>query len=133
MKSIVLLAICASLAPAATLDECREDKRRGRLAEAKTCWLSLTQSRDAALQGDAFWAIGDYNTANDKFRSAVAVKPKDAAVRVRWGRMFFERGQRKDAAALYEEALAIETDFPPALIGMAYLASSGFEIGRAHV
>lgn len=127
MRSLLLLALFANLAFAAALDECREHKRRGRLAEAKTCWLALTQARDAALQAEAFWALGDYTAANTRFQSAVALKPKDAAVRVRWGRMFFEKGQRKDAAALYEEALALQPDFPPALIGTAYLASSGFE------
>jgi tetratricopeptide (TPR) repeat protein len=123
----VLLAVFAGLASAATLEECREHKRRGRLTEARACWQALTQSRDAALQAEAYWALGDYTTANTKFQSATALKPKDPAVKVRWGRMFFERGQRKDAAALYEEALQLEADYPPALIGTAYLASSGFE------
>ena len=126
-RVVFALGVLGGFAQAATLDECGEHKRRGRLAEAKTCWLALSQSRDAALQAESFWALGDYKTANDKFRAAIALKPKDAAVRVRWGRMFFERGQRKDAAALYEEALELEKDFPPALIGLAYLASSGFE------
>lgn len=127
MRALALLAICANLAGAATLVECNDHKRRGRLAEAKTCWLSLVQSRDFGLQAEAFWALGDFNSANEKFRSAVAQAPKDALLRVRWGRLFFERGQRKDAAALYEEALEMQPDFPPALIGLAYLASSGFE------
>ena len=127
MRSLVLLAVFASLASAATLAECREHKRRGRLAEARVCWQALAQGRDVALQAEAYWALGDYNTANDKFRSAVALQPKDPGVRVRWGRMFYERGQRKDAAALYEEALALQEDFAPALIGTAYLASNSFE------
>ncbi len=127
MRTLLLLAMAGLTAAGATLEECREQKRRGRLAEAKTCWLALTQSREAGQQAEAFWALGEYSTANDRFRAAVATRPKDAALRVRWGRMFYERGQKKDAAALYEEALALEKDFPPALIGMAYLASSGFE------
>lgn len=127
MKLPVLLAVCATLASAATLAECNEHKRRGRLAEAKTCWQALTRSADAALQAEAYWALWDFDAANERFRSAVAAKPKDPLLRVRWGRMFFERGQRKEAAGLYEEALEIEKDFPPALVGLAYLASSGFE------
>jgi tetratricopeptide (TPR) repeat protein len=127
VKILLSAVLFSTLAVAATLPECREHKRRGRLAEAKVCWQALSQSRDMALQAESFWALGDYNTANERFRSAVALNPKDPAVRVRWGRMFFERGQRKDAAALYQEALELEKDFPPAMIGMAYLASSGFE------
>ncbi len=127
MRSLVLLAVFAGVASAATLAECREHKRRGRLAEARVCWQTLAQGRDVALQAEAYWAMGDYKTANDKFRSAVALQPKDPGVRVRWGRMFYERGQRKDAAALYEEALALQEDFAPALIGTAYLASNSFE------
>ncbi|MBI2688520.1 MAG: tetratricopeptide repeat protein [Acidobacteria bacterium] len=127
MRWLAVLALFAPLASAATLEECREHKRRGRLPEARTCWSALSQSHDAALQAEALWALRDYNSANERFRSAVAQKPKDALVRVRWGRMFFERGQRKEAAQLYEEAIGIQADFPPALIGLAYLASSGFE------
>jgi tetratricopeptide (TPR) repeat protein len=122
-----VLAISTIAATAATLPECREHKRRGRLAEAKACWTALAQGRDAAQQAEAYWALGDYNTANDRFRSAVAANPKDPGVRVRWGRMFYERGQKKDAAQLYEEALELAPDFPPALVGTAYLASAGFE------
>jgi len=127
VKSLLLLAAVSFAASAATLEECREHKRRGRLAEAKTCWIALVPSRDIVLQAESLWALGDYKTANDKFRSAVAQHPKDPSVRVRWGRMYYERGQRKEAAELYEEALEIEKDYPPALIGMAYLASSSFE------
>ena len=127
MRFLLLLALIGTLASAVTLEECREHKRRGRIVEAKTCWTALSQSRDVALQAEAYWALGDYTTANTRFQSAVALKPKDPAVRVRWGRMFYERGQKKDAAALFEEALGLQPDFPPALIGTAYLASTSFE------
>ncbi|MBM3757985.1 MAG: hypothetical protein FJW38_28885, partial [Acidobacteria bacterium] len=90
MKSLVLMMAIA--AQAATLDECREHKRRGRLDRSKDCFVQLVSSRDAYLQGEAFWALGDFKTANDRFRTAVANKPKDPLPRVRWGRMYLERG-----------------------------------------
>lgn len=127
MKSLVVLAMMGAMAQAATLDECREQKRRGRLAEAKVCWQALSREADPGLQAEALWALGDHTTANDRFRSAVAMKPKDAALRVRWGRLFLDRGQKKDAAGLFEEALELQADYPPALIGLAYIASNGFE------
>ncbi|MBM3783597.1 MAG: tetratricopeptide repeat protein [Acidobacteria bacterium] len=123
-----LAALCAvPLLGAVTLEECREHKRRGRNIEAKDCFVQLVSSRDAYLQAEAFWALGDYSTANERFRSAVATKPKDPLVRVRWGRMYLERGQRKEAGELFSEALEIQNDFPHALIGLGYLASSNFE------
>jgi len=125
VKSLVLLMAIA--AQAATLDECREFKRRGRLDQSKDCFVQLVSSRDAYLQGEAFWALGDFKTANDRFRTAVATKPKDPLPRVRWGRMYLERGQRKEAADLFSEALELEKDYPAALVGMGYLASSNFE------
>jgi tetratricopeptide (TPR) repeat protein len=126
-RAAVVLMLFAGLAPGATLEECREHQRRGRVGQAKECWAGLAQSRDAGERAEAFWGLGDHTTANTQFRTAVAAKPKDAGLRVRWGRLFLERGQKKDAADLFQEALEIHPDYPPALVGLAYLASSGFE------
>lgn len=124
---LLLLAAAVSLLPAATLEECREHRRRGRTPEAKDCYIALASSRDPYLQAEGFWGAGDYNTANERFRAAVGARPKDANVRVRWGQMFLERTQKQEAAELFEEALEIEKDFPPALVGLASVASSRFE------
>lgn len=126
-RAALLLVMLAGLLPAATLEECREHKRRGRLEPAQTCWVALSGSRDAGLRAEAFWGLGDFRTANEQFRSAVAQQPKDPNLRVRWGRLFLAHGQRADAGKLFAEALELSEDYPPALIGLAYLASSGFE------
>jgi tetratricopeptide (TPR) repeat protein len=127
VKYWILGILLSGLASAATLEECREHKRRGRLTESKDCFVALAATRDPYLQAEALWALGDHKTANDRFRAAAAAKPKDPLIRVRWGRLYLERAQRKDAGELFQEALELQADYPPALIGMAYLASSGFE------
>lgn len=127
MKQLLLVFAIAAAAQAATVDECREHKRHGRLDQAKDCWVKLVSTGDPFAQAEAFWALGDFDKANSLFRTAVAARTKDPLVRVRWGRMFLERGQREDAAKLFEEALAIQKDYPPALVGLSIVASSGFE------
>jgi tetratricopeptide (TPR) repeat protein len=57
----------------------------------------------------------------------VAREPKNAVYRVRWGRLFHERMQRQDAAKLFEEALEISPGNPGALLGLALVASDGYE------
>jgi cellulose synthase operon protein C len=124
---LLAAAVLAPLLAGATLEECREHRRRGRLPEAKECYIALASARDPYLQAEGFWGAGDHNTANERFRAAVAARPKDAKIRVRWGELYLERTQKQEAAELFEEALEIEKDYPPALVGLASLASSRFE------
>ena len=51
-------------------------------------------------------------------------------IKVRWGRLFLDRGQAEDAAGLFNEALAVQKDDPGALLGLALIAADSFE-GRA--
>ncbi|HEU0120297.1 MAG TPA: tetratricopeptide repeat protein [Bryobacteraceae bacterium] len=127
MKAVFAFALLAGVLPGATLTECREHKRRGRLTEERTCWQALAQSQNPAWQAEAAWGLGDYTTANTLFRNAVAARGKDPELRVRWGRLFLEHGEREEAAKLFQEALELSPDYPPALIGIASVASGRFE------
>ena len=95
--------------------------------QAKVCFQNLTRSSDPWLMGEGFWGIGDFNTANEAFRTAAKIRTTDPAVRVRWGRMYLEHYQEADAAALFQEALKLKADYPPALLGMAMVAGERFE------
>src|SRR6185437_5873761 len=53
--------------------------------------------------------------------------PQDPEVRVRFGRMLLERFNRTDSASLFTEALDLRKDYPPALVGLAMVASEGYE------
>jgi tetratricopeptide (TPR) repeat protein len=112
---------------AAWAQDCRGLHRRGKLAEARACHSRMAQSGNALQQAEAFWYLNDAESANNFFRAAVKAQPKNPEPRVRWGRFYLERNKREDAAALFEEALAVQADYPPALIGMALVAAGSFD------
>ncbi|MBX9600542.1 MAG: tetratricopeptide repeat protein [Bryobacteraceae bacterium] len=126
MKLLVLLLLAVS-AWAGPAEDCWAQRKRGRLAEAGSCFQGLTRSPVPLLRAEGFWGLGRFSDANDQFRVAEKMDPKNAAVKVRWGRMFEERYQPADAAKLFEEALEIRKDYAPALFGMALVASNSFE------
>jgi len=82
---------------------------------------------EAYQRAEAAWRRGDYRAANDYFRTAVANQPENADYKVRWGRLFYERFQPGDAAAVFEEALKIKPDHVGAILGLALVSSDSFE------
>lgn len=122
-----LLLLLAVPLMAQTLDVCRGHRHHGRLQEASACFEKLTASPDAYLRAEGFWGLGRHRQANDAFRAAAEREPKNAVYRVRWGRLFHERMQRQDAAKLFGEALEISPGNPGALLGLALVASDGYE------
>ena len=98
--------------------------------EAKNCYQALTRSRDTGVQAEGYWGLRDYKAANDAFRAAVKQRDKDASLRTRWGRMYLEHWQPADASDLFNEALAIDKNYAPAVLGLAMVAADSFE-GKA--
>ena len=116
-------AIARSARPASRSSS-RRSRRQGLLSAAD----AIDRSRRSGPK-----AIGesrDYKSANDAFRAAVKLRPKDPNLRVRWGRMYLDHWQPADAADLFNEALEIDKEYAPALLGLALLAADGFE-GKA--
>ncbi len=122
----LMLAIPAALA-AQSLDECRKHRHTGRLSEAARCFNELTYTRDPYLRAEGFWGSGQHQSANNEFRAATAQNPKNPDYKVRWGRLFYERWNKGEAGTLFQEALEIQKDYPPALLGLALVASEGFD------
>ena len=126
----VLLAVLwlAPLAEAAAAPaECHQLRRRGRMAEAEACYGKLTRSASAWARAEGHWGRGEYGAANEEFRIAGKEEPRNASLRVRWGRMYLEHYQEGDAAKLFQEALELRDNHPGALLGLARVASGGFE------
>ncbi len=126
MRSTLFLLLAGSLYGQSVAD-CEAHKRRGRLAELQRCYEQLSTSRDLLQRAEGLWGLGLTQDANNAFRAASAANPKSAEIKIRWGRFFLDRWQKEDAAALFEEAMEIRKDHPQALLGMALLASEGFE------
>ena len=112
---------------AVTVPECDTLRRHGQVSEARVCFQTLTLETQTGLRAEGFWGLRDLQSANNEFRKAIAANPKDPMLRVRWGRLMIEGNNKEEAAKLFEEAMEIQEDFPPALLGIA------IEIGRAHV
>lgn len=130
LASLVVTACTAapSSSPAGPVEGCRALERHGKRAEAKTCYQTLARrSADPAQRAEGLWALGDFEGANEAFKAAVARNPKSADVRVRWGRLFLERFNPGEAQTLFKEALEINGKHPGATLGMALVASEGYE------
>ena len=113
-----------------TPEQCETLRHHGD-PDAKACFQRLTRSGDPGVQAEGFWALRDYQAANDAFRAAVKMHPKDPNLRVRWGRMYLEHWQPADAGDLFKEALELQTGYAPALLGQAMISAQGFGGGAA--
>jgi tetratricopeptide (TPR) repeat protein len=89
--------------------------------------LAIGCSAQTLEQAESLWKQHRYIEANDAFRDLVKAHPRNAAYRVRWGRLFLERFQPPDAAKLFDEALKIDPNNAGAFLGFALVAAEGFE------
>ena len=90
------------------------------------CYEKLTRSTDLAVAAEGYWGIRNYKSANDLFRDAVKAKPKDPALRVRWGYLYLDHWEADMAGDLFSEAMQIDEKYVPALIALAQLAAEGY-------
>ena len=89
--------------------------------------LAIGCSAQTLEQAESLWKQHRYIEANDAFRDLVKAHPRNAAYRVRWGRLFLERFRPPDAAKLFDEALKIDPNNAGAFLGFALVAAEGFE------
>lgn len=78
-------------------------------------------------QAETLWKQQRYDDANNAFRALEKAYPKNPDYKVRWGRLLLERFNPGEAADLFREALEIKKDHAGALLGLALVASGGFE------
>ena len=120
------LLLIGALAFAAPGDDCRSLHLDGKKDSSRACFEKLSTSRDPAARAEGFWGLRQYDPANEAFKQALAQRPKDADLRVRWGRMYFDHFQPKDAQELFREALAIKPDHGAAYLGLALVSAEEF-------
>ncbi len=97
------------------------------LAAAILLAVALAASAQTLDRAKALWKAQDYEGANAAFKALVAANPKNAAYRVEWGNLFYDRFNPNEAQNLYNEALAIEPKNARALLGLAQLAADGYD------
>jgi cellulose synthase operon protein C len=123
LLAFIALPIAAQI-PAA-VKPCAEMRLHGNPGTT-ACYEKLTHSTDLAVAAEGYWGIRNFKSANDLFRDAVKAKPKDPALRVRWGYLYLDHWQPETAGDLFNEAMQIDEKYVPALIGLAELAAEGY-------
>jgi tetratricopeptide (TPR) repeat protein len=73
---------------------------------------------------EAARALGYFQDANDFIRNAARLAPTDPIIQTAWGDLFLEKHDEGEAATSYEQALNINAQYVPALIGLARVVAS---------
>jgi tetratricopeptide (TPR) repeat protein len=123
---VAVLAI-ASLACAATPEDCWTLRAHGHRTEAQRCFEDLAQARDPYSRAEGYWGLERYQEANDAFRTAVAQNDRNANFRVRWGLLLHERFNNTEAEDLFKEALQRDGKNAQAYLGLALVSADGFD------
>ncbi|MBY0495289.1 MAG: tetratricopeptide repeat protein [Cyanobacteria bacterium] len=64
-------------------------------------------------------ALNRIDDAQSYFRDAIALAPNDPRVNTEWGELFLEKYNKAEAAKSFQEALKVDPEYGPALLGMA--------------
>jgi cellulose synthase operon protein C len=127
MRCVVAAAAIVLPSFGSTGEECHTLQKIGKRAEARSCFQKLSSSSNPVMRAEGLWGLKNFQDANAQFRATVAAQPKNADIRVRWGRLFLERFNKAEAHKLFKEALEIDEKHAGALLGMALVASEGFD------
>jgi tetratricopeptide (TPR) repeat protein len=133
-----LLAIWASQASAlvfdysadrpAALRACDALDFRGDSLAAGDCFARLRSSNDdPRIRAEAAWSLGDLRGANTQFQAAIDAYPEDPRLRTRWGELFVAAHQDNEAVKLFQEALELDAEYAPAILGLASVSAGRFE------
>ena len=78
-----------------------------------------TSPLEYARLGRAARALGEFQLANDAYRIATEKAPNDPSLHTGWGELFLQVHNNAEAAKSFQDALAADGKWIPALIGMA--------------
>jgi cellulose synthase operon protein C len=131
LRSISIIAalfagvgVCA--AATVTPEGCRALRLHGKTAKATSCFEALGRSGDPYLMAEGYWGLGDYEQAKKEFEIALKIPKSPALWRVRYGMLFHERFNNKDALDLFTEALQMEPGNAQAYLGLAMINAESF-------
>ena len=127
---IAVIVVGVTAAHAAVPADCWALRKHGQHGETSECFEALTHSREAYVRAEGFWGLEQWDQANEQFRLATQPVSSPALYKVRWGMLLHERFNNKDATDLFQEALVKDPANAEAYVGLAMVASEGFE-GKA--
>ncbi|HYO80100.1 MAG TPA: tetratricopeptide repeat protein [Bryobacteraceae bacterium] len=128
MRLIMALFGCAWLVGAAIQpsDECVRLRMQAKRDAAQQCYEKLARSSDFAIRAEGLWGVGKFEDAGNAFKSAVAARPSDPHLKVRWGRLLLERFNLESATDLFKEALDVRPEYGPAYLGLALVGAENY-------
>lgn len=140
-EALLVPVAVAAPASAAALELGLLLQRVGRAGEARQHLQNLAaygaSSRrpvDKYRGGLAARALGLFRQANGLLRSAATGAPDDPAIHTAWADLFLEKYNRPDAVQSYTDALDLDAEWAPALLGMARaLADENPPVARGSV
>lgn len=88
-------------------------------------------SEDTAMVARASWLLGEFHDANSLFTEATRLDPTNLEAQVLWGNLFLEKYNSADAQRSFEDALAVNSRYVPALVGIASVSGDGSALERA--
>jgi len=110
------------------LKTCDALAQRGEALPAGDCFAALRAGNDdPRIRAEAAWSLGDLRGANTQFQAAIAAYPEDPRLRSRWGELFMAAHQDNEAVKLFQEALELDAEYAPALLGLASVSAGRFE------
>jgi tetratricopeptide (TPR) repeat protein len=121
---------CAPTAGKVTPEGCRTLRLHGKNAEATDCFEALARSGDPYLMAEGYWGLEDWESAKKEFEIAIKMPNSPMFWRVRYGMLFHERFNDKDAADLFNEVLGMDPQNAQAYLGLAMVSADGFD-GKA--
>jgi tetratricopeptide (TPR) repeat protein len=78
-----------------------------------------TSPAEYARLGRAARALGEFQLANDAYRIATEKAPQDPSLQTGWGELFLQVHNNAEAAKSFQDAMAADGKWIPALVGMA--------------
>jgi tetratricopeptide (TPR) repeat protein len=101
---------------------------QGLRTDARLCYRQLSQrATSAEVRAEIAWALDDVKTANDLFKTATRMDPDDSMIRTRWGELYTQTYQYKEALDLFNEALERDPENGFANIGAASVLAKSFD------
>ena len=88
-------------------------------------------SEDVAMVALASWLLGNFHDANSLFNEATRANPNNLEAHALWGDLFLEKYNAADAEQSYQDALAINSRYVPALVGVGRVLGDERALTRA--
>ncbi len=77
-------------------------------------------SEQASLVAKSHWLNNNFQTANQFFREATQIDPKNAEAHVMWGDLFLEKHNTAEASRSYQTVLSFNPRYLTAIVGLTF-------------